>query len=231
MWPTAFTSLLELANSSEEFIPVIVQTLEYFNDDIVDESKRSEADPHFKAVATNVKDTMKETDVPAIINFCKIILENPSNFCLSSITGAIDVIADFIDWNAQALFAEVMPILGNFMQKEETKLNTLFCYFSYIDKKMDDADRLNAIKQVDFISQLTSLDYDDMEVVVAASQIIRKLGLSFLESLMTSGIEEYTPLFFKIVEISLKLFTQDDMSTKRNIVDFLNEFTIQMRRF
>jgi len=70
-----------------------------------------------------------------------------------------------------------------------------------------------------------------MEVVLAASQIIRKLGLSLLESLMTSGIKEYEPLFFKVVEIALKLFSQEDISTKRNIVDFLNEFTIQMRRF
>ena len=45
-----------------------------------------------------------------------------------------------------------MPILGRFMKQEETKLNTLFCYFSYIDKKMDDADRLNAITQVDFVT-------------------------------------------------------------------------------
>ena len=100
IWPSAFTSLLDLAKTSEEFIPVIVQTLEYFNDDIVDESKKSEADPQFKVVATNVKDTMKTEDVPAIINFCKIILDNPENFSLPSITGAIDVIADLVDWNA-----------------------------------------------------------------------------------------------------------------------------------
>jgi hypothetical protein len=61
---------------------------------------------------------------------------------MKSVVGAIDALADLIDWNSLELFNGVIGFLEPFLNVEETMLSSLFFYFSAIDKGMSSNDKI-----------------------------------------------------------------------------------------
>ena len=92
------------------------------------------------------------------------MIQNTDSFSLESLQGAIDILADLIDWNALDLFSGVIPLLEPFLANEKTKLNTMHCYSSIIVKGMDEQARIEAIKNIDFLGKLRTNDLEDPDI-------------------------------------------------------------------
>ena len=82
-WNSPFSTLIDFIKTEENtegMVTLIVLTLEFFNDEIVD-NKSHKCDQDLIR-ANEIKNHMREHDVALIIDFCKQILENKTMFSL-----------------------------------------------------------------------------------------------------------------------------------------------------
>ena len=90
-------------------ISVIFKFFEYFNDDVV--KIRSDSEQALIQRVRGIKNSMRSNDINRIVSFCQTVIENKEEFNVDAVAGAIDVIADLIDWNTVESFKSVMPLI------------------------------------------------------------------------------------------------------------------------
>jgi hypothetical protein len=140
------------------FLKFVFAVLEQLNDSIIErEANTTNEDLE---VSTRIKDAMRTGDVLRIVNLCKTVLDNYTQCDKDIVIGAIDTLADLIDWNSLDLFESSFEVITQLLDVKEYQQNALYCFYSFMHKGMDSAKKIQLIRDIDIISKIKSFSID-----------------------------------------------------------------------
>lgn len=244
-YPTQFNifePLVTLVKESENslvFLKLLFSILEQINDEIIERESGTTQDDI--VIANRIKDAMRDKDVPIIVDLCRTVLENHSQVDNQLVIGAIDTLADLIDWNTLSLFEPCFDPITQFLEMKEYQQNALYCFYSFMNKGMDPAAKITLIKDMGIIEKIRGfgIDVDDLELTQSISDIITKLGLLILEIIDSTPVgtpylADAQGLILELLGLILFtepcLFANADVKSAQHLVKFVNQIVLYLRK-
>jgi hypothetical protein len=124
---TVIQQLIELVKQPENglsFLKFTFSVLENINDDIIEQEAGTTHED--VTIANRVKDGMRLGDVKIIVDLCKTVLENYADLDKEIVIGAIDTMADLIDWNELALFESSFESVTKLLEIKKYQQHALY---------------------------------------------------------------------------------------------------------
>jgi hypothetical protein len=212
-----------------------VQVLEQVNDTIVEREAGTTNEEI--AVANRVKEGMRKMDVARIVEMCKTVLDNYSQWDKDIVVGAIDTLADLIDWNELGLFENSFQNITQMLDEKEYQQNALYWFYSFLHKGMDAAKKIQLVRDIDIISKIKSfrIDPEDTELCQSISDIISKLGNMILEIVWESmgeepHLEDAQNLLFDLLVLNIMFLEWEDIKSSQYIVRFINNMVAYLKK-
>lgn len=236
---TFFDDLIGLVKQSEDslsFLKFTFWVLENINDDIIEREAWTKNEDI--AIANRVKDGMRENDVKNIVGLCQTVLDNYESLDKVIVVGAIDTLADLIDWNELTLFESSFDKITKLLDSKEYQQNALYWFYSFMHKGMDSGVKIQLIRDLNIIEKIKSfdIDRDDFELCQSISDIISRLGMLIYEIIETS--EQNAPymskaqlLVFDLLVLNIMFLEWEDIKSSQYIVKFVNAMVLYFKRF
>lgn len=123
-WNSVFEQLIKGAKDSLDVLKLTFAILEQINDEVIEREACTTNEDI--AVANRVKDGLREGDVVNIVELSKTVLDNYTQVDTEIVTGAIDTMADLIDWNDLSLFESSLEVITQLLDVKEYQQNALY---------------------------------------------------------------------------------------------------------
>ena len=137
------------------FMRFIIKTLQIFDEEVVE---RAQEKPVAElGLSTQVKDFVRQGQIGSIIEVLKQVIQNHAMFNAKTVKGTLKVLAQLIDWNELALFAEVVQPCKEFVKVKGYRAGGMTCLGAIVGKGMDPVQKLTVIKQVEFMEVLNTV--------------------------------------------------------------------------
>lgn len=237
-WKSVFDQLVSLVQESDksmDFLKFTFGVLEQINDELIEREAGTTQEDLY--AANKVKDGMRLGDVEKIVNLCKTVLDNYTQLDKEIVVGAIDTLADLIDWNDLALFESSFEVITQLLDVKDYQQNALYCFYSFMHKGMDPGRKVELIRSIDIISKIKSfnIDAEDYELCQSISDIISKLGLLILEIIETSDanaqyVDDAQSLLLDLLVLNIMFLECEDIKSSQYIVRFINAMVLYLKR-
>ena len=239
-WESVFADLINLIEESPEniwLVTFLFAVLEAINDEVIErEAYTTKGD---LSIASRIKDGMRKSDSERISQICKTVLDNYSQLDKEMVIGAIDTVADLIDWNDLLVFENCFSNITKMLDNSDFQQNALYWFYSFMHKGMDAEKKIQLIKDTWIIEKIKcfSIDIDDIELWQSISDIISKLGLLILEIIETSDPETATyfnaasELMLEFLVINIMFLEWEDIKSSQYIIRFVNASVLYLKKF
>ena len=239
-WNSVFTDLIKLIQESGDniwFVIFLFAVLEAINDEIIErEAYTTKGDI---SIANRIKDGMRREDTERISEICKTVLDNWDTLDKDMVIGAIDTVADLIDWNDLTIFENCYLNITKMLDSKDFQQNALYWFYSFMHKGMDPGKKIELIKEINIIDKIKgfSLDQDDIELWQSISDIISKLGLLILEIVETSDSDTVSyfnaasELMIELLVLNIMFLEWNDIKSSQFIVRFVNAAVLYLKKF
>jgi len=124
IWDSVFDILIEYSQSDVFHLKLLFCVFEQLNDEVIDrEAYTTNEDVVY---ANKVKDGMRKGDLSKIVYLCKQVLDSYTQFEKEIGIGAIDTIADLIEWGDLALFEPLLEIITKLLDEKNYHQEALY---------------------------------------------------------------------------------------------------------
>lgn len=180
---------------------------------------------------------MREGDVNKVVQICQTVLDNYTQLDKTIVIGAIDTLADLIDWNELSIFESTFNVITTLLEVKDYQQNALYCFYSFMHKGMEPGTKIKLIKDINIVSKIKNFEIsaDDFEFCQSISDIIKKLGFLVLEIVETAKnnepyLEEAQSLLFELLLLNIMFLECDDVKSAQHIVKFVNAMVLYIRK-
>lgn len=180
---------------------------------------------------------MREGDVNKVVQICQTVLDNYTQLDKTIVIGAIDTLADLIDWNELSIFEPTFNVITTLLEVKDYQQNALYCFYSFMHKGMEPGTKIKLIKEINIVSKIKNFEIsaDDFEFCQSISDIIKKLGFLVLEIVETAKnnepyLEEAQSLLFELLLLNIMFLECDDVKSAQHIVKFVNAMVLYIRK-
>eukprot|EP00743_Colponemidia_sp_Colp-15_P007842 GILK01008494.1.p1 GENE.GILK01008494.1~~GILK01008494.1.p1 ORF type:complete len:968 (-),score=114.45 GILK01008494.1:207-3110(-) len=168
-WPTAFQDLMNSTSKGPLLVDIFLNVLHTIDQEVVqfDVNRLPEEHTH----NTLIKDTMRETVLPALVDTWYHILVT---YCQSHprlASQCLDVIQTYIDWIEITLIVNqrLLTLFFNFLSDERLRGNACRCLEEVVQKRMDPIKKLAMLSEIQIIpilkqTEQTALAADEDEL-------------------------------------------------------------------
>ncbi|CAI2381726.1 unnamed protein product [Moneuplotes crassus] len=237
-WSNVFDQFDIMIKESEEsltFLKFLFSLMQQINDEIVErENYNTNEDLQ---MATRVKDAMRLGDVAKIVHLSQIVLEKADQLSKELVLGAVDTLADLIDWNELSLFEPSFGIVTSFLDNKDYQQNALYCFYSFMKKGMDHGVKIKLIKDIDIIGKIKSLTIgpDDIELCQTISDIISKMGFLILEivEIPQEGadyLNDAQQILMELLVLNVMFLECEDVKSLQFVTRFINSMILYIKK-
>ncbi|XP_054710680.1 LOW QUALITY PROTEIN: exportin-T-like [Uloborus diversus] len=235
-WSTFFDDLLGILPLGPTAVGIYLRLLYAINSDIADrEIPRSQKELE---TFTFIKDTMRETCVPKLVDTWHHILVTYQSLNTDLVCLCLDVIGSYIAWIDIGLIANdrFVQVFVKFLSMPSLREATCDCIHHIINKGMDPVAKVKLVESyVTVLEQAGVLVFtgtgDDEDFMVKLANLVNGMGTAILNSWTrlqkfkdAEGMTFVSNAIHNKVDLLLKFLSNDDDEVSQAVVEFAREY-------
>ncbi|TSK13525.1 Exportin-T [Bagarius yarrelli] len=235
LWPKFFFDVLSLVGLNPNGLDIYLRTLMAIDAEVVDRDILHT--PEETRRNTLIKDSMRETCIPALVESWYQILQTYQHSHSELTCQCLEVVGAYVSWIDLNLIANerFVNLLLSHMSVEELREEACDCLFEIVNKGMDPVDKTKLVESLSQVLQSAGFfnlkQDEDVDFLAKFSRLINGMGqalvLSWTKLTKTADMKvtaETLQALEAKIPLMLQLLMHEDDDISANIVGFCYDY-------
>eukprot|EP00357_Protocruzia_adherens_P001031 CAMPEP_0115003638 /NCGR_PEP_ID=MMETSP0216-20121206/18730_1 /TAXON_ID=223996 /ORGANISM="Protocruzia adherens, Strain Boccale" /LENGTH=957 /DNA_ID=CAMNT_0002369481 /DNA_START=235 /DNA_END=3108 /DNA_ORIENTATION=- len=250
-WTSAFEDLFTILEAQKDsvlidrFTFIIFSILVVFDEEMIEFVQQLAQED--RAISMRIKDHMRGSIVPKLVQMSKTILDNyasgtGSNYRLETILKCLKNLSNLFDWiDIEYVFHYgFIDLMMTYMGSPNTQTASMEVFTTIIDKGMDIEKKVSVIENTNIIQTLQKIDPNDEEVAMsdlptAVGECIESIGNFVVQSipLVDTSMElraKLCTMLNSALNLAFVYFDQENVGVSETLLTFLSNYISYLKR-